>query len=889
MRAGLALVVAVSTSAALLVAPPAHAQAETLHVNQVTGCSDSGPGSATTPYCTLQAAADVVEPGQTIKVGQIQQAAVFTRSGTEDAPITVTGGTVTTPEGPRAALIMLDHVEHVIVRDLRTSSSAAAVRVDGGAHVTIDRLYASGGGGGGVRVTDATDVVVSRSFLDVEGRPVHVTGGARVTVTGNIMGRYRNLGVLVESSTDAAITGNTIDGACGAALAITGATTVSVQNNVVAAPCSRRAIEVDAAAAPGTTLDYNIVDGWPPYTWAGTHYFSPAALHAATGQGAHDSDVLPDEGDAEVDSGNADAPGVLDPAYDGPRVDDPRVANTGSGAYPYLDRGAREAQDQFFRRNVSVSATRAPVGGEVAVTGDVTSAWGLPVTCTVDFGDGTTAQACSAAHAFSAPGTYTVAFQATTPSKLVLDREWQVTVVPAGGAMMPTMTVDRYGAVSARFSVDLGPDHPWSPKSVRFDLGDGVSWSTGDSLQTARRYERPGTYTVTATITDAGGAVATATATFSTHGSGFVKYGPTRFLDTRTGGTASKVGPNGTVRLAVGGQRGIPADATAVILNVTATNPSSSGFVTAYPDGDARPAVSTLNYTAGRTVSNPATVALGTGGYLNFFNRSGGTVDLVVDVLGYYARGGSTDALNRLWPQRVLDTRTGHGQDAGVPAMIPAGGTVSPVVATTSPSGLAPGTATSVVLNVTVTNPAASGFVTAYPAGTARPTASNVNFIAGETVGKAVTVPVGQDGRVSFYAHARTNLIVTILGYYVPGGNAYFIPVRPEREVDTRTTGTPMAARADATFPLHENASLPDLEVAPDSVVSNVTVVNTQRSGYLIAYAMTGAAESTLNFTSGGGPVSNSALTGGSSGVFRNGSDGTIDLVVDVTGYFFTA
>lgn len=893
MRAGLVLVVAVAAAAAVLVAPRAHAQAETLYVREITTCSDSGSGSQAVPFCTLQAAADVVEPGQTVDVGQVQQAAVFTRSGTEDAPITVTGGDVTGPAGERPAVITLDDVEHVVLRDLRVLSAKAAVLVDGGSHVTIDRVRAWGSVGDGVRVTDATDVVVSRSVMDVGGRPLHVTGGARVTLTGNIMERYRNLGVLVEATTDAAITGNTIDGACGTSLVITGATTASVQNNIVAAPCSRRAIEVDAAAAPGTTLDYNLVDGWPSYQWAGALYFSAAELYAATGQGAHDSPARPGSTDAEVDSGNADAPGVLDPAYDGPRVDDPRVANTGSGAYTYLDRGAREAQDRFSRSGMSVSVTRAPVGGDVSVTSDVVSAWGSPVDCVIDFGDGATAPSCAAAHAFSAPGTYTVRFRATTPTKLVLARDWQVTVVPSGGAMTPAMTVDSYGAVTGSFTVDLGPDHPWSAKSVRFDHGDGTSWTTNGGLDRVHTYSRPGTYTVTATITDAGGAVATTQATFTTPGSGFVKYGPTRFLDTRTGlgigGTARKVGANSTVRLAVGGQRGVPADATAVIVNVTATNPSASGFVIAYPDGAPRPTVSTLNYTAGRTVSNPATVALGTGGYLSLANRSGGTVDLITDVLGYYTRRGATDGMNQLWPQRVLDTRTGHGLETGVPALIPAGGTVSPVVTSAPAAGLAPSTATSVLLNVTVMNPATSGFVTAYPAGTTRPTASNVNFVAGETVGKAVTVPVGQDGKVSFYAHARTNLVVTILGYYTPGGGTYFIPVRPERELDTRTTGTPIAARTDTVHPLGDNASLPQLNVAPASVLSNVTVVNARRPGYLVAYAIAGAAESTLNFTTSGAPVSNMALTGTERGTFHNGSDGTIDLIVDVTGYFFGA
>jgi len=76
--------------------------------------------------------------------------------------------------------------------------------------------------------------------------------------------------------------------------------------------------------------------------------------------------------------------------------------------------------------------------------------------------------------------------------------------------------------------------------------------------------------------------------------------------------------------------------------------------------------------------------------------------------------------------------------------------------------------ATAVALNVTVDGPDASGFVTVYPCGGSLPLASNVNFVAGQTVANAVTVAVGVVGRVCVYTSTATHLIVDTNAAFAP-------------------------------------------------------------------------------------------------------------------------
>lgn len=119
----------------------------------------------------------------------------------------------------------------------------------------------------------------------------------------------------------------------------------------------------------------------------------------------------------------------------------------------------------------------------------------------------------------------------------------------------------------------------------------------------------------------------------------FFPLPPARVLDTRVGPTpltpGTKVGPGQTINVQMTGVGGVPATASAVVLNVTVTNPSSPSVLTVFPTGTAKPTASSLNFAANETIPNHVTAKLGTGGKVSIFNELG-NVDVIADVNGYY-------------------------------------------------------------------------------------------------------------------------------------------------------------------------------------------------------------------------------------------------------------
>jgi hypothetical protein len=112
---------------------------------------------------------------------------------------------------------------------------------------------------------------------------------------------------------------------------------------------------------------------------------------------------------------------------------------------------------------------------------------------------------------------------------------------------------------------------------------------------------------------------------------------PVRILDTRSGNgaPAAPLGPQQTLELQVSTRAGIPTNATAVVMNVTATDANQLGFVTVWPAGVARPDASNLNTVPGRTSPNLVITRLGSDGRVDLFN-SAGSVHLIADVMGYF-------------------------------------------------------------------------------------------------------------------------------------------------------------------------------------------------------------------------------------------------------------
>jgi hypothetical protein len=231
---------------------------------------------------------------------------------------------------------------------------------------------------------------------------------------------------------------------------------------------------------------------------------------------------------------------------------------------------------------------------------------------------------------------------------------------------------------------------------------------------------------------------------------------PTRVLDTRQ----TIAGAVGTSELQL--QLAPPAGATGVVMNVTADAPShSQSFVTVWPTGQPRPNASSLNMVRGETAPNLVFAQLGSGNRVSFQNEFGAT-HLIADVVGWI--GGSPAASGNytpVAPARILDTRSGVGAPA---TKVGSGATLDFTVAGV---GGVPGNATAVVVNLTVTQPSAQTFVTAFPAGETRPTASNLNVAGGQTRPNLVVARVGAGGRVSLYNfNGDTHLVADVVGWF---------------------------------------------------------------------------------------------------------------------------
>ncbi len=236
---------------------------------------------------------------------------------------------------------------------------------------------------------------------------------------------------------------------------------------------------------------------------------------------------------------------------------------------------------------------------------------------------------------------------------------------------------------------------------------------------------------------------------------------PARLLDTRHGIGAAKRRVSGGQHLdvTVTGRGGVPAvGVDAVVLNVTAVDPTAAGYVTVWPQGTARPVVSALNYEPGMVVPNLVVCKVGTGGAVSLF-VSDGDVDLLADVVGCFAADGSRHV--GLWPARLLDTRNGIGAPS---ARVGAGGEVDLQV---SGRGGVPTDARAAILNVTVVGPSQATYITTYPHGASRPLASSHNAAPGQTVANLAIAKLGAGGRVRlFNAAGEVDLIADVTGYF---------------------------------------------------------------------------------------------------------------------------
>jgi hypothetical protein len=367
----------------------------------------------------------------------------------------------------------------------------------------------------------------------------------------------------------------------------------------------------------------------------------------------------------------------------------------------------------------------------------------------------------------------------------------------------------------------------------------------------------------------------------------YVPVVPVRLLDTRSGVgvSAGAVGAGGSAVLRVTGRGGVPGSGvSAVVLNVTATQPSAGTYVTVWPSGVARPVVSSVNVRAGQTRANLVTVPVGSDGRVRLYNNSG-RVHLIADVQGYYREGAGGALFHPDSPWRLFDSRKSAAGALGAGAQR---------CLTVGRSGY--GKASAVALNVTVTSPSRGTYLTVWPQGSKRPVASNVNVVAGQTAPNAVITGVSGSRQFCVYNNSgRAHVVVDVHGFYADGsvsGGLAFHPVTPMRVLDTRD-GTGTVSRSGAVTSAGMTAGVSSAAGGDAgrvrAVVGNLTGTQPSAGTYVTAWP---AGESrpfasSLNLVPG--------ETAANMVQLRTGSDGRVGLytntgrthtILDISGWF---
>ncbi|MGE0878786.1 MAG: FG-GAP repeat domain-containing protein [Acidimicrobiia bacterium] len=378
---------------------------------------------------------------------------------------------------------------------------------------------------------------------------------------------------------------------------------------------------------------------------------------------------------------------------------------------------------------------------------------------------------------------------------------------------------------------------------------------------------------------------AVAAAATETFGAGYTALAPSRVLDSRaaTGGWNGPLGASSPRQLAItGAGKAVPADAVAVVLNVTVTEATAGSYLSVYPAGTATPTASNINFEPRSTVANLVVAKLGANGGVAFFNGYG-SVHVVADLVGYFAAT-STSRYNATSPTRVLDTRTGTGfagaLTAGTDRTLALGNT-----------DLVPSTATAVAVNLTVTGPSAGSYVTLYPHGDAVPPSSSINFGAGQTVANLAIAKLGADRSLSFHTHAgAVHVVVDLVGYFDASHGDRFVPLAPTRHLDSREPSLGWTGRLQAGS--HRSLHLRGhhgIGTGASAVIANATITASSDDSYLTVYPAAGAGSdtSTVNFRRGT-TVANLTIARvgfGGQAAFAVGH-GSTHVVFDVVGYF---
>jgi IPT/TIG domain len=416
----------------------------------------------------------------------------------------------------------------------------------------------------------------------------------------------------------------------------------------------------------------------------------------------------------------------------------------------------------------------------------------------------------------------------------------------------------------------------------------------------------------------------------------FTAVNPFRTCDTRpagpgiasnqcdTGGKGTLGTGHETITVQITGAQ-VPSGAQAVVVNITAINHSGTGtYVIAYPAGGSVPLASNINLSGGKVESNLTIVRLSVSGQISLFNAAG-TVDVIVDLEGYFASptGTSAGAFHAIPPLRICDSRGGTlcATATGSTTAPLSGGVwrhvivsgLPPGAPTSTPDIPSDGTAAAAAFNLTATGGTVSTFLSvAVPTSadlcpTKAPSFSNENPTPGISLPIRVISNLGPKQDICLYSAAgKINFLIDNNGWFgrstAPAG-AFFYSVPPTRICDTRPSyGTrcqsqPLGANFSELIHVAGIVAVPAWNaqaLKPVAVVANLTGISGSSATYLTLYPGDAASvprASDLNPTASeviaNLAITSLAQTGTLPGnVKLYNALGTVNAILDVSGWF---
>ncbi|MGW4691057.1 PKD domain-containing protein [Kitasatospora cineracea] len=481
LRQSAALTVAAATSVLAFPALPASAATagNTLYVDQKSAsCTDAGTGSQANPYCTISAAAAAVRPGQTVKVaamsGVYAETVTIGRSGTPEQPITFLGLShneirpMLAPAKADASGFVLTGVHDVVVQGFVVRrfapGTAPLVGVRDSDRVTIDQMtYGSRTGGPSVQVSGGSgDLTVSRSrFIQTGG--VEVGAGAHdVLISANEFNRITNEAVTATDAPRTAVTNNTIAFTCEGSVRIDG-------------------------TSPGAVIENNVIT---------------AEHKADTG-----ATPTPDCATAPASRGQAEV-AVSAGSVSGSKVDY-NLLHPRSGGFAYAWAGSTYPTAAAF---TAAQPGQAAHDVDVDISFDTTSsALRLPAAATagIDSTDPTAPGVPS-----DLTGVKPVDHPEVANSGGVRDRgAYEVSGQSSASLTLTTRTSSMQGPPPFTVQATAWASNTWglAQAAYHFDFGDGSSVDSTTS-SVSHTYTSPGSYSVTATVTDTLGGTVTSRA-----------------------------------------------------------------------------------------------------------------------------------------------------------------------------------------------------------------------------------------------------------------------------------------------------------------------------------------------------------------------------------------